>query len=143
MFRSTITFNQLKPLSIGLNDFFNFAESFPFDVDEPVFPKYNIIKPTDTTWIVELALAGYSKQDIDIEHKDGVLTISHKKLKATELSDKPKIIHQGITKKAFSKSFAVAESVVVNKATFIDGLLSIHLEDIVPEDKKSKKIQIS
>lgn len=142
MYSYKTTFTTLKPLSIGLNDFFNFAESFNFDTEDSGFPKYNILKPTDSTWIIEMALAGYAKQDIDIEHKDGVLNVSHKKPKATDI-EKPKVIHQGITKKSFSKQFAVAETVVVKNATFKDGLLAIELEEILPEEKKAKKIQIN
>jgi len=142
MFQWNTRITTLRPLSIGLDDFINFAESFPFDFEEPTFPKYNIVKPTDSTWIIEMALAGYNKQDIDIEHKDGVLTISHKKPKAVAV-EKPKVIHQGITKKSFSKQFAVAETVIVKNATFKDGLLSIDLEEILPEEKKAKKIQIN
>jgi molecular chaperone IbpA len=135
------TFTTIKPLAIGLNDFFNFAENF-IESDDSGFPKYNILKPTDSTWIIELALAGYAKQDIDIEHKDGVLTVSHQKPKATG-TEKPKYLHHGITKKSFSKQFVVAETVIVKTATFKDGLLSIELEEILPEEKKAKKIQIS
>jgi molecular chaperone IbpA len=135
------TFTTFKPISIGLNDFFNFAENF-IESEDSAFPKYNILKPTDSTWIIEMALAGYSKEDIDIEHKDGVLTVSHQKPKATSI-EKPKYLHRGITKKSFSKQFAVAETVIVKNATFKDGLLSIDLEEILPEEKKAKKIQIS
>lgn len=135
------TFTTFKPISIGLNDFFNFAENF-IESEDSAFPKYNILKPTDSTWIIEVALAGYAKQDIDIEHKDGVLTVSHKKPKDKDI-EKPNYLHRGITKKSFSKQFAVAETVIVKNATFKDGLLSIDLEEILPEEKKAKKIQIS
>jgi molecular chaperone IbpA len=135
------TFTTFKPISIGLNDFFNFAENF-IESEDSAFPKYNILKPTDSTWIIEIALAGYAKQDIDIEHKDGVLTVSHKKPKDKDI-EKPNYLHRGITKKSFSKQFAVAETVIVKNATFKDGLLSIDLEEILPEEKKAKKIQIS
>lgn len=138
------TIKQLRPISLGLDDFFNFAENFPFDVEEPKFPKYNILKPTDTTYLIEMALAGYPKAGIDIENKDGVLTISYKK----EVDDKTpltpkKVLHQGITKKSFSKSFALAETIVIKEANFVDGLLTISLEDVVPEDKKPTKIKIN
>jgi molecular chaperone IbpA len=142
MYQWNTRITTLKPLSLGLDDFFKFAESFPIDFEEPKFPSYNILKPTDSTWLIEMALAGYSKQDIDIEHKDGVLTVSHKKPKATDIKQ-PKVLHQGITKKSFAKQFAVAETVIVKSATFTDGLLSIELEEILPEEKKAKKIQIS
>ena len=138
---TTYTIKQLRPISLGLDDFFNFAENFPFDIEEPKFPKYNILKPTDTTYLIEMALAGYPKSGIDIENKDGVLTVSYKK--ETEDIKKPKVLHQGITKKSFSKSFALAETIVIKEANFIDGLLTISLEDVIPEDKKPTKIKIN
>jgi len=141
MYSYKTTFTTIKPLTIGLNDFFNFAENF-IESEDSAFPKYNILKPTDSTWIIEMALAGYAKEDINIEHKDGVLTISHQKPKATSI-EKTKYLHRGITKKSFSKQFAVAETVIVKNAAFKDGLLSIELEEILPEEKKAKKIQIN
>ena len=135
----TYTIKQLKPFSLGFNDFFDFAERYPLGFEEPKFPKYNILKPTDTTYAIEMALAGYSKDDLDIEHKDGVLTISHQKPEGTE---KSVYLHQGITKKSFSKSFALAETVIVVGAIFHNGLLTINLEEIIPEEKKPKKISI-
>ena len=138
---TTYTIKQLRPISLGFNDFFNFAENFPFDVEEPKFPKYNILKPTDTTYLIEMALAGYPKAGIDIENKDGVLTVSYKK--EPEDLKQTKILHQGITKKSFSKSFALAETIVVKDASFVDGLLTISLEDVIPEDKKPTKIKIN
>jgi molecular chaperone IbpA len=83
-----------------------------------------------------MALAGYKKEDINITHENGVLTVSHVKPKA-EFS-KAKVIHNGITKKSFSKPFAVADSVIVESATFVDGLLTISLKDTTPEPKKNK-----
>ena len=137
-YKSTLT--TLKPLSIGLDDFFNFAESFPFDVVESKFPSYNIVNIDNKNYLIEMALAGYKKEDIDITHENGVLTVSHVKPKA-ELS-KARVIHNGITKKSFSKPFAVADSVVVESATFVDGLLTISLKDTTPEPK-TNKIKIS
>ena len=143
MYTCKTTFKQLKPFSLGFNDLFDFAENFNFELDDSAFPKYNILKPTESTWIIELALAGYSKQDIDIEHKDGVLTISHIKPKQPNDIKPHKVLHQGITKKSFSKQFAIADSILVKNADFTDGLLRIDLEEPTPEIKKSTKIQIN
>ena len=137
MWNSTYTVKQLAPLSLGFNEFFNFAERL---IDDPSFPKYNILKPTDTTWVIEMALAGYSKSDLEIDLKDGALTITHEKVEEKETTQ---VLYRGITKKAFSKSFAIAENIIVKSATFIDGLLTIRLEEIIPENKKSTIIKIS
>ena len=143
MYSYKTTFTTIKPFSIGLDNFFNFAENFPFEQAESKFPSYNIINVDNKNYLIEMALAGYKKEDIDIEHKDGVITISHTKPK-TEIpkATKERVIHNGITKKSFSKDFAVAESVIVKGATFIDGMLTVSLEDIT-EEKKTNKIKIS
>ena len=143
MFHS-YTIKQLKPLSLGLDDFFNFAENYPCEEAESTFPKYNILKPTENTYRIEIALAGYNKKDIEIIHKDGVLTVSYSKTKS--MPDKavkePTTIYQGLTKKSFTKNFAIADTIVVMGAFFIDGILQIDMEEILPEEKKAKRIEI-
>lgn len=143
MFNATLT--QLRPLSIGLDKFFKFADGI--NSEESNFPKYNIIKLDNTNYIIEMALAGYSKKDINITLEDSVITVSHAKscplVEDIKASKDSKIIHQGITKKSFSKFFAVAETIIVTEASFIDGLLTIKLEDVIPEEKKGKTIHIN
>ena len=142
MYSTYTTITQLKPFSVGLDNFFNFAENFNLNACEDNFPKYNIIKSSDNLFTIEMALAGYSKNDIDIEFKDGALTISHKKLKGETKNDADKYLHRGITKRSFSKSFSLADNVIVRCARFINGLLSIELEQVIPDEKKPKKITI-
>ena len=141
-YKSTIT--TLKPFSIGLDNFFQFAENYPFEQVESKFPSYNIINVDNKNYLIEMALAGYKKEDINIEHKDGVINVSYTKPKANNplKNNVQRIVHNGITKKSFSKDFAVADTIIVKGATFVDGLLTISLEDIV-EETKSNKIQIS
>ena len=141
MYSTYTTITQLKPFSVGLDNFFNFAENLNVNASDDKFPKYNIIKTQDNIFVIEMALAGYSKTDIEIESKDGALIVSYKKPKG-EKSDADKYLHRGITKRSFTKSFGLADNVVVRNAKFIDGLLSIELEQIIPDEKKPKKITI-
>lgn len=131
--------SQLRPLSIGFDDFFNFAESFALHEIDNSFPKYNIVKHSDTSYAIEMALAGYSKEDLDISFQDGTLTIAHQKNSPT---DESKFLHKGISKRSFTKSFTLAENVKVIDASFIDGLLKIDIEKVVPEEKQRKTITI-
>lgn len=138
MMWNTFTVNKLRPFSVGFDDFFNFAESFNQELVDK-FPKYNIIKDDDN-YVIEMALAGYSKDDLDITCENGVLTISHNKQSE---ADQGTFVHRGISKRAFTKSFTLADTIVVKGASFVDGLLTVKLEQIVPEEKKLRRINIS
>ena len=90
-------------------------------------------------WNIEIALAGFSKKDIDVSIADGQLTI--KSIHSNDKDEKD-TIHRGISKRQFSRSFTLADDVVVNGAELKDGMLVIDLEKIVPEEKKPKTIKI-
>jgi len=102
------------------------------------YPPYNITKESDTTYIVELAVAGFTDETIDIEVKDYILTIEGK---VAESTDK-EYIHKGIAARAFTRSFTLAETVIVREAGLENGMLRILLENIIPEERKPKKISI-
>jgi molecular chaperone IbpA len=133
------TISQLRPFSIGFDEFFNFAENFALHDIDNSFPRYNIIKNSNTSYTIEMALAGYSKEDINITYQDGILTISHQKDATT---DKSIFLHKGISTRSFTKSFTLAENVKVLDASFINGLLKIDIEKIIPEERKKKSISI-
>jgi len=109
----------------------------------PNFPPYNIVKTGKNTYDVELALAGYSKKDIDVSLEDGVLTIkSIKDADEKEVEDNNGILHKGIAKRYFSKAFTIADDVEVKGAELKDGLLKVSLERIVPEHKQPRTIEV-
>ena len=135
-------FNQLRPVTVGFDNVFDHFERM-FDEDftsfnAPTFPFYNIVKQGKNKFAIELALAGYSKDDIEVNLEDGVLSIKSKKEEKTDEKDEDgEIIHKGIAKRYFSKSFTIADDVEVKGAELKDGLLRVSLERIVPEDRKS------
>ena len=138
-------FNNLRPLTVGFDDMFDHFEhmmddSF-FGRSVANFPPYNIVKTGDNTYDVELALAGFNKKDIEIEYKENVLTVKSKKQEETKDED-GNIIHRGISKIMFSKSFTIANDVEVKGAELKDGLLKVSMERIIPEHKKAKLINI-
>ena len=107
------------------------------------FPPYNIVKTGKNTYNVELALAGFNKKDIDVQYEDNLLTVKSKKSEKVEETDEDgNVIHRGISKRFFSKSFTIANDVEVRGAELKDGLLTVALERIVPEAKKAKTIEI-
>jgi len=106
------------------------------------FPPYNIVKTGDNTYDVELALAGFNKDDIEVEYKENMLTVKSKKQEETKDEDGNVIQHRGISKRMFSKSFTIANDVEVKGAELKDGLLKVSMERIIPEHKKAKLIDI-
>ena len=139
-------FNQLRPVTIGFDNVFDHFERMFDDhnFNEMVninYPPYNIVKTGKNTYDIELALAGFSKKDIDITMEDGMLNIKSV-VEATKDKDEDGVIHKGIAKRYFSKSFTIAEDVEVKGAELKDGLLKVSLERIVPESKKPRTINI-
>ena len=139
-------FNQLRPVSIGFDSIFDhFEKMFDDDPDYRTvrlgnYPPYNIVKTGSYTYNIEDALAGHNKKEISVEYADGVLTI--KSIKEEKSDDKKGVIHKGIAKRYFSKSFTIANDVKIEDAELKDGLLKIYLMKIVPEGKKPKKIEV-
>ena len=140
-------FNQLRPVSIGFDNIFDHFEKIMDDSDEffrtptATFPFYNIVKTGDTTYNIEVALAGYSKKDIKVDYADNLLTI--KSIKEEKNSKESNgVIHKGIAKRYFSKVFTIADDVEIKGAELKDGLLKVSLNKIVPEGKKPKSIEV-
>lgn len=105
----------------------------------PTYPPYNIRKVDDTKYVIEIAVAGFGKQDIEIEMMDGTLTVKGN-LNSTEIPED--YIFKGIADRAFTRHFTLADSVEVKNADLVNGLLKIWLERFIPEEKKPKKINI-
>ena len=104
------------------------------------YPPYNIAKLDDTHDVVEVAVAGFKEDEIDVELKDGVLSIKGERAKVeTEVE----YLHKGISARNFTRIFNLADNVEVRAATVTNGVLAIALEHIVPEEKKAKKIAIT
>ena len=138
-------FNNLRPITVGFDDMFDHFEhmmddSF-FGRSVANFPPYNIVKTGENTYDVELALAGFNKKDIEVEYKENLLTVKSKKQEETKDED-GNIIHRGISKRMFTRTFTIANDVEVKGAELKDGLLKVSMERIVPEHKKAKTIEI-
>ena len=141
-------FNNLRPITVGFDDMFDHFEHMMNDgfmrgATTSNFPPYNIVKTGKNTYNVELALAGFNKKDIEVTYEDNLLTVKSKKEEDAEQTDADgNIIHRGISKRYFAKSFTIANDVEIKGAELKDGLLKIALERIIPEAKKAKTIEI-
>ena len=112
------------------------------------FPPYNIIKTDDLSYDIEMAVAGFSEEDLEIDYADNVLTTSSKETEPFKDSDNKsnssliEYIHKGIAVRKFTKKFTLAEDVIVKDAVLANGMLTISMEKIVPEGKKKRSIKI-
>jgi len=131
--------NDLRPFSVGFDDLFDHFNNQLEIKQTPSYPPYNINRIDDLNYQIEMALAGFSKNDIDIKYADNQLTI-----KSVDSDDKKEkeTLHRGISKRKFSRTFTLAEDMKVNGAELKDGMLLIELEKIVPEEKKPRTIDI-
>lgn len=102
------------------------------------YPPHNIVKVDDTNYLIELAVAGFARDELEIEVKDRSLRVSGKHQNRGR-----DYIHKGISAKKFDKTFRLSEYVQVNGADLEDGILAIGLEVVVPEEMRPRKIDIN
>ena len=144
--RDLSIFNTLRPFSIGFDDMFDQFESMLGNgglAMQSNYPPYNIRKTGKDHYDIEVALAGFNKNDVEVEFEDNLLTVRTKQVnKSDKKSDNSEIIHKGISQRQFERSFTIAEDVKINGAELKDGLLTVSCERIVPEYKKKKLIVI-
>ena len=139
--RLTIDPSRVNAYSIGFDRMFDMMSgNVP---TTPNYPPYNIVKHSDDKYTIEIAVAGFSKDDIAVETKENTLTVQSKDsgVDKTEV-DTTEYLHKGISARSFKKAFTIADDVVVNGADMKDGLLFIDLERIIPEEKKPRMIKI-
>ena len=140
-------FKQLRPLSVGYDDVFDHFESMfnhKYDsISLPTYPPYDIIKTGKYTYDIQVALAGYGKKDVDVSFENSILTIkSIKDNDEKEVEDNDGVLHKGIAKRMFTKSFTIADEVEIKGAELKDGLLIVSMERVIPEHKKARTIKI-
>jgi len=115
-----------------------------FDMDltrDSGYPPYNIRKINELQYAIELALAGFSKSDIEVEVTDGQLTIRSKEnIEKDDSTDS--FVHKGIAKRSFMRSFSLSDDIIVKGADLKDGMLIVELERVIPDEKKPRLIQI-
>jgi len=133
--------SHLAPFAVGFDDLFD--RLVHQDHQLGGFPPYNIRKKTDTDFSIDLAVAGLSESDLDISLKDNQLTIKSNWDENDTIRGEGEFLHQGISFKKFTRTFTVAEDIEVRGANLVNGLLTIQLERIIPEEKKTKSIKIN
>jgi molecular chaperone IbpA len=121
-------FDQLETVKHGLER-----------TDRSNYPPYNIVKTGDDTFTIELAVAGFSRENLDVEIKENILSVKGAKEEETA---KRVYVHQGLASRTFERHFTLADHVEVVDGDIVDGVLVINLERIVPDILKPKKINL-
>ena len=132
------TIHDLQRSWIGADRFFERFASMP-TYEDTSYPRFNVTKNGDS-YTIEVALAGYSKKDIVVERIDDVLRIQGEK-SLRDVADES-YLHRGITRKAFKRAFTISEDVRIDKAAFVDGILTVDLHVEIPEERRPRKIEI-
>jgi len=139
-------FTGLKPFTVGFDDMFSHLDEIHNHIPHMTannYPPYNIVKTGSLTYDIEVALAGYGKKDVSVNYEDNILKIESVKSKEEkEVEDNDGVLHKGIAKRSFMKSFTIADDVEVKGAELKDGLLKVSLMKIVPDHKKARTINI-
>ena len=133
--------NLLTPYAVGFDRVFDRLNNYVVHQNHMTptgFPPYNIRKEGDYNFVIELALAGLSKDDLEVEVADQTLTIRS----IDKKEDEGELLHRGISYRQFTRTWTLAENVVVNEAKMENGMLVVRLEHVVPEEKKPRKITI-
>jgi len=131
-------FNQLTPYAVGYDKIFdNLSRYVDNSVTSTGFPPYNIRKEGEYNYVIEMALAGFSKEDIEVEVADGTLSV-----RSDKKDDAADNLYRGISFRKFNRKFTLSDDIVVNDASLDNGMLTINLERIVPEEKKPRLIEV-
>jgi molecular chaperone IbpA len=129
--------NDIEKYSIGMDEWFNRFDTVHESTTN--YPPYNLIKESETEFRLELALAGYKKEDIKVSTEWNKLSVEAKK---SETSDVGEYLHNGLAKRAFTRTWTLSDDVKVSDVKFGDGLLVIKLNRVIPEHQKRKVYEI-
>ena len=135
----TDNFNKLTPYAVGYDRIFDHLSRYvDNNATSTGFPPYNIRKEGDYNYTIEMALAGFGKKDIEVEVAESTLSVRSMK----ENDEDDSTVYRGISRRRFDRKFTVADDVVVNGASLENGMLTINLERVVPEEKKPRLIEV-
>ena len=132
-------FDAANKYSVGLDDIFYRLHSYGTNHPGGQYPPYNIIKESEVKWRIELALAGWSKDEFEVTTESNVLLISSKSAKEKHEGE---YVHRGVSTRTFARGFNLADDVEVGEVKVDNGLLSIELRKIIPEHQKKKTYEI-
>ena len=137
---TNLAFNFPRDTFLGFDQLFNNLAEMNVESARGVgYPPYNVIKRDDGHFLIEIAVAGFKKEDIDLTLEKSVLTITGKHKGSSNTRD---YAHRGISQRAFERSFTLSDTIKVVGADIVDGLLVVILENDIPEEDKPQTINL-
>ena len=132
-------FDAVHRYSVGYDDLFDRFHANGTGTPKGQYPPYNIVKDSAEKWRLELALAGWSKEDIEVSTEQNVILI---KSKDQEKKDSTEYVHQGVAQRSFARGFNLSDDVEIGEVTFVNGMLTIELQKVIPEHQKRRVYDI-
>ncbi len=121
----------------NLDDWFTRIKTYPNNMPSN-YPPYNVIKVDATNVMIEMAVAGFKREDLEVTTEKNVLTVS-----SSKEDDSREYVYRGLARRAFKKSWELSEDSIVDNVSYEDGILSIHIKQVIPEEKMKKVYDIS
>ena len=125
--------------SVGLDDMFYRLHSYGMGTVNESYPPYNLVQESNVKWRIEVALAGWSKDEIEVSTESNVLLI---RSKAAKNKGEEEYMHRGISTRSFARGFNLSDDVEIGDVAFNNGMLTIELKKIIPEHQKLKVYEI-
>ena len=131
-------YNHMTPYAVGFDRTFDrLFDYVTHQAESTGYPPYNIEKQGEYNFTIEMALAGFGKKDIEVEFAEGLLTV-----KSVKEKEEKETLYKGISQRNFTRKFTLADDIIVKGAKLDNGMLTIDLERIVPEEKKPQVITV-
>jgi molecular chaperone IbpA len=128
--------------SVGMDKVFHELENIS-NLNHPKYPPYNIIEKSDDVYVIELALAGFGKEEIGVEYYDSNVIVKSKDQSELKNNEKKvEYLHRGISKRKFERVFKISENIEISSVKMENGMLYIELEKIIPENKRRRTLDI-
>jgi molecular chaperone IbpA len=126
--------------SVGLDDIFYRLHSYGMGSVNEAYPPYNLVKESEVKWRIEMALAGWSKDEIEVSTESNVLLV---RSKAAKSKGEEEYMHRGVATRTFARGFNLSDDVEIGEVKFINGMLTINLQKIIPEHQQLKVYDIN
>ena len=125
--------------SVGLDDIFYRLHSYGMGSVNEAYPPYNLVKESEVKWRIEMALAGWDKDEIEVSTESNVLLV---RSKAAKSKGEEEYMHRGVATRTFARGFNLSDDVEIGEVKFINGMLTINLQKIIPEHQQLKVYDI-
>jgi molecular chaperone IbpA len=126
--------------SVGLDDIFYRLHSYGMGSVNEAYPPYNLVKESEVKWRIEMALAGWDKDEIEVSTESNVLLV---RSKAAKSKGEEEYMHRGVATRTFARGFNLADDVEVTTVDFKNGMLVVNLRKIIPDHQKLKLYEIN